>query len=306
MQGNPDEQEPLFSIKTPALIEAYKHLGVDITSLVGTIPEFLLYRNADGLLHWHPPVTGDSNFYEMLASANDWYYARQKAEYEYASTWISKEGINLEVGCGEGHFADIYNIPNYTGLEINETAVKKAQHRGLNVLKKDFHEFACRHPQSAHRLFSFQVVEHLIDPYVYFASSHLALAEGGLLITSVPAEDSFLSLHPDDPLNCPPHHITKWTDRCLRNIPESLGFQFINLYHVPLEQVHQQWFLQTFLEHVFLKNTSSPAKNSLSKKQRLAIALFKRIKGLLLSAAQMPPGEFHIPGHTVVAVHKKI
>jgi SAM-dependent methyltransferase len=305
MPSNFNIQEPIFSVKAKELIEKYKRLGVDITSLVGTIPEFHLHRNADGLMHWQPAVMGDSEFYGQLAAANDWYYLKEKAEYAYAATWITNHGLNLEVGCGEGHFAQIYKIQNYTGLEINDAAVKWAHQAGINVQRADFHQFATNFPASAKRLFSFQFVEHLSDPYAYFKSAHRVLSDGGFLITAVPAEDSFLSLHQDDPLNCPPHHMTKWTDQCLKRLPETFGFQFVDLHHVPVESVHHTWFLETFLEQVFLARRLGHPEMKLSKKQRIALALLKKIKGLLISAATLPP-DFHIPGHTVVAVHKKI
>ena len=305
MNSYSNTQELVFSVKTKDLVNKYKRLGVDITYLIGATPEFNLYKNSDGLMHWSPAIMGDSGFYAQLASANDWYYSKQKPEYEYASSWITDQGLNLEVGCGEGHFAQTYKIQHYTGLEINDTAVKCANQSGVNVQKADFHEFASNYPASAERLFSFQFVEHLSDPYAYFKSAHRVLTEGGFLITAVPAEDSFLSIHPDAPLNCPPHHMTKWTDQCLKKLPETLGFQFVDLHHVPVEPVHHTWFLETFLEQIFLARGLGHPDMKLSKKQRIALALLQKIKGLLISAATIPPN-FHIPGHTVVAVHKKI
>jgi SAM-dependent methyltransferase len=298
-------QELVFSVKTKDLVNKYKRLGVDITYLTGGIPEFSLYKNSDGLMHWSPAIMGDSSFYAQLVSANAWYYSKQKPEYEYASSWITDKGLNLEVGCGKGHFAQTYKIQSYTGLEINDDAVKSANQSGVNVQKTDFHEFASNHPASAERLFSFQVVEHLSDPYAYFKSAHRVLSQGGILITAVPAEDSFLSIHPGDPLNCPPHHMTKWTDQCLKRLPETFGFQFVDLHHIPVEPAHHTWFLETFLEQAFLARRLGHLDLKLSKKQRIALALLEKIKGLLISAATIPL-DFHIPGHTVVAVHKKI
>ena len=92
---------------------------------------------------------------------------------------------------------------------------------------------------------SFQVLEHFEDPSEYFKSAYKLLKPGGLLITSVPSEDSFVgTLNPKDNIfNAPPHHITRWTDKALCTYAQSFGYEECELHHLPVEKQHHKWFI---------------------------------------------------------------
>lgn len=289
----------LYSVQASDLKQQYKSLGTDISRIIDGVEEFELIEDDDGLRTWSPPVTGDSQFYSELADNNSWYYLPDKKEYDIAFEFIGDKSV-LEVGCGEGHFPLRKNISSYIGLELNQEAVKKANAKGLNVKLQDFQEYASQNPSSVSSVCSFQVLEHLPVPGDFFQSAYEVLQNDGLMITAVPSEDSFAGTIKTNCLNAPPHHITRWTDKCLKMLPSKYGFECIDIVHIPVEPIHYNWFWSTLLDRVLnQRNSKTSIKDKIKRK-----ILMKML--VSLGVTNIVPDEFCIPGHTVVAVHKKI
>ena len=290
----------LVTLQVADLIRRYDALGADIRRLVGDITEVALVEEESGLRIWQPLILGDGEFYRQLSERNPWYYATEKREYDVAARFLGGADL-LEVGCGEGYFSAWVKQASYTGLELSEHAVASAQRRGLQVLRQDFAAFAAEHAGGFDRVCSFQVLEHLPSPDLYFQAAHRALRDGGLLITAVPAEDSYLGSQHDDCLNAPPHHVTRWTDDCLKHYPESFGFQLYDLVHLPVEQAHAQRLIHAFVSQTLLRPSSRPV-GLLERLQRRAVVSLLRA----LPADVPIPDDFFIPGHTVLAVHRRV
>lgn len=277
----------------------YQSLGTDISRLIGSVEEFALIEDDDGLRTWSPQVTGDSQFYSELAENNSWYYLPDKKEYDVALEFIGDRSV-LEVGCGEGFFPLKKVLSSYTGLELNEEAVKKAKAKGLNVKLQNFQDYAAQHPSSVSNVCSFQVLEHLPVPGDFFKSACEVLQTDGLMITAVPSEDSFAGTIKNNCLNAPPHHITRWTDKCLRTLPSKYGFSCLDIVHIPVEPIHYSWFWSTLLDRTVIQAKSRPSiKDTI--KRKLTMKLLDS-----LGVTSFIPDEFCIPGHTVLAVHKKV
>jgi len=289
----------LYSIKVADLKQQYKALGTDISRLLGDLEEFELLEDEDGLRIWSPQITGDSQFYSELAENNCWYYLADKREYDLAFDYIDDQSV-LEVGCGEGHFALRKKLSSYIGLELNRQAVKKATAQGLDVRLQSKQDYACEHPASVARVCSFQVLEHLPEPRSFFQAAHAVLKPDGLLITAVPSEDSFAGSIRSNGLNAPPHHITRWTDKCLKTLPNKQGFECLEIVHIPVEPVHYGWFWSTLLERALQRDNAN-----LSRRQRMAGRILLKVL-IALGITGFVPEDFCIPGHTVVAVHRKL
>lgn len=289
----------LYSVQASDLKQQYKSLGTDISRIIDGVEEFELIEDDDGLRTWSPPVTGDSQFYSELADNNSWYYLPDKKEYDIAFEFIGDKSV-LEVGCGEGYFPLKKSISSYIGLELNQEAVKKANAKGLNVKLQDFQEYASQNPSSVSNVCSFQVLEHLPVPGDFFQSAYEVLQNDGLMITAVPSEDSFAGTIKTNCLNAPPHHITRWTDKCLKTLPSKYGFECIDIVHIPVEPIHYNWFWSTLLDRALnQRNSKISIKDKIERK-----ILMKMLDSL--EVTNIVPDDFCIPGHTVVAVHKKI
>jgi SAM-dependent methyltransferase len=297
--------KPLYTVSSGYLVAQYAAIGVDVNRLLSAVTEFTLYEDDYGLRRWLPIVAGDEEFYINLVENIPGYYAKEKKEYEYAARWLCGEDPTLEVGCGEGLFAQLYKIMNYTGLELNGSAVKQGKRAGINILQDDFICFADRFPSSVSRLFSFHLLEHFADPYEYLASAHKVLHSNGLMITAVPAEDSFRGVLRHDILNCPPHHVTRWADRSLRAVPAKFGLDLVDLYHIPVEPMHKDLFLDCFLQKAVFDCRSVKGRQNNSKRYRIASYIMAKMMKTLVKEAIVPE-EFNIPGYTVMCVHRKV
>jgi len=296
--------KPLYTVRSDFLVTQYAAVGVDVKRLISPVSEFTLWEDDDGLRTWRPIVAGDEAFYIELEKNNPSYYEKEKTEYEYAARWLCGDAPTLEVGCGKGFFAQLHNIQNYTGLELNGVAAAQGRDAGIHILQVDFMSFAERHPSSQGRLFSFHLLEHFADPYEYLSAAHKVLCSNGLMITAVPAEDSFGGVLRHDFLNCPPHHVTRWTDRSLREVPARYGFELVDLYHIPVEPMHVSLFLDCFLQKVFFDRNNDKPSGKESIRYKIARRLFLKLKKMPLKEASVP-GEFNIPGYAVMCVHRK-
>jgi SAM-dependent methyltransferase len=290
-------------VSSEAIISFYRNIGIDVSRLLGNVPFFELCEDSSGLKQWFPSVPGDSKFYQDLSDLS-WYYSKNKPEFDVAIPLINDQSV-LEIGCGFGFFADLGSFNSYIGLELNSAAVSVAINKGLDVRKQPFEDYSLLNPASVEAVCSFQVLEHLPDPSSYFIAAYHVLVGGGLLITSVPSESSFVGCLHNNILNAPPHHLTRWSDEALTNYPKQFGFECIDLIHLPVEDPHRQWFWDSLLEQGFMRPTRaglSMQPNTLAKIRRVLSVWLLKMMGFSFSV----PSDFCIPGHTVVAVHKKI
>ena len=292
---------PIKSLSARSIRDFYASLGIDVERFLNGIDCFELIQSSHGVLKWHPPVPGDGPFYEEL-SRFDWYYSADKDEFAFARPFVEGKAV-VEIGCGAGFFADKADCNSYVGLELNENAAFEARSKGPHVECANLVEYANSHPDSCDVVCSFQVLEHLVDPSEYFRASLKLLKPGGLLITSVPSEDSFVGSLQKNILNAPPHHLTCWTDDALRELPDSLGYVCPEIHHLPVEKQHYKWFIVSLLTSGFHSEREySTGLSRLLLKGKLKLVMgFLRFLGSNFSVS----AEFHIPGHTVVSIHKK-
>jgi hypothetical protein len=54
----------------------------------------------------------------------------------------------------------------------------------------------------------------------------------------VPSDDSFLGGELNNPLNMPPHHVSRWSDRSLEQVARFFPLQLLQLHHDPLDEMH--------------------------------------------------------------------
>lgn len=299
---------PVDAVATTDLSHLYRCHGVDAAPYFDGTPTITRYRCAACELRFFSPAcAGDDRFYEQLQRF-DWYYQDEKPEYRYVQQYMEEARRVLEVGCGKGAFhAFLSPATAYTGLEFNDDAVAKAQAAGLDVRKASIEEHAARHPACYDIVCSFQVLEHVPQPQTFLDGCVAALADGGLLIIAVPAEDGFLSVAVNAPLNMPPHHALRWTDRALRSAALRRGLTPVTLWHEPVAGFHRDWQSHTLAHQYFVLRGASTLRLVDTRLRYRAIGRLLRNRWLREQLARRVlnahPTLGH--GHTVVLVARK-
>lgn len=242
-------------ISPGALTDLYQRsLSIDITSLVSTLPEISFCRCPQcDLLFFLPAIAGDAEFYRHLQHF-DWYYLDEKYEFHISSQYINASDRILEIGCGGGALMEaLDHPPHYHGLDINLPASRQEDKRFFSHRLED-------HTQHYHEYYdivcAFHVLEHIPDVHEFIQNALDALKKGGRLIFSTPSEESFLKSAVNNPLNMPPHHLTRWSDAALRSIAATFHLKEVALYHEPLPEYHKVWAAKTVIiqaVHEFFK-----------------------------------------------------
>jgi SAM-dependent methyltransferase len=235
-------------IDTTVLSRLYRQmLGIDLTAFFAATSVLELCKcNACDFRYFYPSITGDADFYRQLKK-HDWYYIKEKQEFLFAGEEIGTDDAVLDVGCGDGNFARYIRAKQYVGLELNPAAVEEARSRNLAVFADSIEEYASEKAGTIDVVCAFQVLEHVTDPRSFIESCVHCLKPGGRLIISVPSADSFLRFAFNNVLNCPPHHVSWWSDEALRSIGRLFGLQVKRFYNDHLADEHLEAYLNTLI-----------------------------------------------------------
>ena len=277
-----------------------KEYNTDIRRMVKEDLDLFHCQDCD-LKFFNPCVTGDQDFYSDLQKF-EWYYKDDKYEYGYVTKFFQDTDSVLEIGCGKGAFSKLIPHKNYVGLEFSENAKMLANADGIDVRNESIEYHAQSNSEKYDVVCSFQVVEHVTSPKAFLENAVACLKPGGTFILTCPSEDSWLQYKQDFALNMPPHHVSKWTDKCLINIGKQFGIEMVEIHHEPLNSFHIPWFFNSMV--VYQLNKTLGISHSLIKTPSHwfsdAVA-----KLLFLIFGRNLPEAFHGHGHTVIAVYKK-
>lgn len=121
---------------------------------------------------------------------------------------------------------------------------------------------------------------------------------------AVPAEDSFLAIAPNSPLNMPPHHVTRWTDRALTHLAYSEGLQRTDIWHEPVASFHKEWHATTLAYHALTRfGLYRPRLVDNSARYRMLGRLVRMptLRGYLVRSALKASPALEV-GHTVMLI----
>jgi 2-polyprenyl-3-methyl-5-hydroxy-6-metoxy-1,4-benzoquinol methylase len=191
-----------------------------------------------GLKFFHPTWTGDESLYESLQRF-PWYYQEEKQEYSIASQYILPTDKVLEIGAGKGVFSSKIRCHSYVGLEFSQLSVQMGTGKGVNLYKQSIEDHSIQHKEHYDAVCSFQVLEHVINVYEFIHASIRSLKSGGKLILSVPNDNAYIGSHGliNHVLNMPPHHVSRWTDDCLRYIAHLFDLRVINIHYEDMAEI---------------------------------------------------------------------
>ena len=252
---------------------------------------------------FEPKVPGSAAFYASLRFF-EWYYLKDKAEYDIAMRWIPPNASVLEVGCGAGWFASRLSRPRYVGLEYSESAAEEARTRGLDVRNESVQEHSVAHKSAYQVVCAFQVLEHVPDPASFIAGCLDCLEPNGVLIYAVPSEDSYLQFCQNAALNLPPHHLTRWPDKTLEAVSQLFPVSLVAIEHEVVSDMHLNACVSTMirrrLDRLFGRKATIVDRSIDARiLNRCAAALAKWLLPMFEETVFRPRG------HTVIATYRK-
>lgn len=292
----------LHTIDTRRLADAYRsEIGVAIKFSVDALAYVRCNRCA--LLFFFPTVTGDEQFYGDLQKIS-WYYNAEKQEFRIAAGYIRNSHDVLEIGAGRGFFRGHISPASYTGLEFSPDAISAAMRSGIRLLPETIEHHAKTNAQRYDIVCAFQVLEHVAAPREFLEASIACLKPGGRLVVSVPGEDSFAKFLYWDVLNMPPHHVTRWTDACLRSIAETCNVKLVALTPEPLGRNMVKLYANAMADHSLATRLNiQPAPID----QRVKAPLFRLVSATVAAGIRrylrIKRGERR--GHAVLAVFER-
>ena len=181
-----------------------------------------------GFRFFDPGLAGGGKFYEELEQGG--YYVEGRPEFDFALALSRDEGAKsvLDVGGGEGAFLDLARGAGLAtfAVELNARAAELCARKGHRTLQKLLEEISpAELDGGVDMLTLFQVVEHVPDPRAFLRQAARLVKSGGLIIVAVPNNLGQHQVHPYDPANMPPHHVSRWRMRDLERLGAECGLR---------------------------------------------------------------------------------
>jgi SAM-dependent methyltransferase len=179
-----------------------------------------------------PLAPGESSFYAELTAGQ---YFTDKWEFGWALDRLPRDSLVLDTGCGRGDFLARCRAKGHriVGVETDAKAALLARSQGIEVHEGPVASFAL----GAHGRFdvacAFHVIEHVADPLAFVRGLVACAKPGGLIVVSVPNDER--TWRPMvEPLDFPPHHVTRWTKRSLEMLANRAGLAMGELETEPM------------------------------------------------------------------------
>lgn len=196
-----------------------------------TIPSYEMRRcNVCALEFAHPPAPATDAFYNWLDQRGD-YYIKKRWEWDQVSDLVQgqeksgKISSILEIGAGDAYFLN--KLRAFTGarvvaIERSPQAVSALREKGTEayVQNADPHPLA---GQVFDFALSFHCLEHVTDPVAFLRDLCSWAGSKGRVLFSVPYSPMYFESLWFDPLNHPPHHMSRWNKRSLSKLAECVG-----------------------------------------------------------------------------------
>jgi len=291
---------PLETVATADLDNLYrKTFGISTDYEEETLTLDYIACPTCTLHFFHPLLPGGKPFYTSLC-ALPFYYSEEKEEFRVAREHIRSGDKVLEVGAGSGAFS-AHLPPNceYTGLDFNPTAETLALEHGRLVRAESLDVHAQEHQAQYDVVCAFQTLEHVANPHDFLHDLGICLRPEGLLLLSVPNENSFLCLDTNAVLHLPPHHLTHWTHTALSHAAQEAGCASVHLQEMKTAQEHLSWHVTSLALEALRQARGIPRRVvDLS-------ANFLELKREAAKAALSLHIDENAPGHTVLLTARR-
>lgn len=203
-----------------------------------TIPTVASYEIREciacGLQFSNPMLPGDNAFYEWIVKHHNYYPLQRwgwreiRDDAEQAANGAPQPLVVVDVGCGAGHFvAFMRNSKNLRPIGIDTTQ------SSINLCRAASNEAYCcriedarsKLPEGLDLATSFHCLEHVSDPVGFMIAMRGQLKPTGRIIVTTPYSPMSFELTWHDPLNHPPHHLTRWNESAYEALGRRIGMR---------------------------------------------------------------------------------
>jgi SAM-dependent methyltransferase len=161
-----------------------------------------------------------SEFYKFVTDQPG-YYPGKRWEYDIVNSKIlsapsiSKKNL-LDVGCGSGLYLEgLLSQQNMelVGIDTCIKSIAMCRQKGINSYPTSLNaQFIASNIGSFDYVTSFHCLEHVSDPLFYLTQITKLLKPNGIAFVSTPLSPLLNEIVSFDPLNNPPHHLTRFTE----------------------------------------------------------------------------------------------
>lgn len=186
-----------------------------------------------GLEYFQGAVSGDPRFYAELSEA--FAYEEQRWEFDEVADQLSKTDRVVDLGAGTGVFLRIIRdkVTTAVGVDHNQPAIDRLRLAGLEGHAISFDEFAQERPLAFDVVTAFHLIEHITDVGYLVEPAIRLLRPGGRLVISAPNADRLASVEGLEPLDCPPHHVSRWRAEQWHRLAERFELQLAAVRYEP-------------------------------------------------------------------------
>jgi 2-polyprenyl-3-methyl-5-hydroxy-6-metoxy-1,4-benzoquinol methylase len=215
-----------------------KTLGEYYDEKVPDSVEFISYdvmKCAKCSLEWASPLReGSMPFYKWITEHNN-YYPAYRWEWDAVINQLRCSKLDhkylLEIGCGSGVFLGRVNkVPGMKtiGLDLTERAIEQCRAKGIDTHCKTIDAFVADEQYNLYRfdyVVAFHCLEHVAAPKQTVLTMLKLLKPSGRIYLSTPFSPMSFEYRWHDPLNYPPHHLTRWNIRAYEELAKQLDLQ---------------------------------------------------------------------------------
>jgi SAM-dependent methyltransferase len=199
------------------------------------IIEYDIMRCGKCLLEYASPMSpGTDAFYNWISKYAD-YYPKTRWEWPIVTNEIVESGSTrkslLEIGCGSGAFLKLVGaiLPEVTaiGLDPTRSAILQCEAQGLETYGETLQEYAAKSNHAQKKfdyICAFHCLEHLSEPKGLLKDLIPLTHEGSRIFFSTPYSPMSFETNWHDPLNHPPHHLTRWNATAYNELAAQLGW----------------------------------------------------------------------------------
>lgn len=167
---------------------------------------------------FEPAVPATPDYYEALSRTGR-YYEADRWEFGVLADMLEKGNVVVDFASGMGGFSERAKEVGCTviAVDTNPDAIS-SRHPEVRVETEIPKEMRGQ----ADVFCAFQVLEHVDDPVALAGLARSVVRPGGRVALSVPNNQRIARL-PLEPLDHPPHHLTRWTPEALRALAGEAG-----------------------------------------------------------------------------------